>query len=87
MTNSSFIVFCFLFIPSNKHESRILLFQFRVFKRLNLSFCRESSCGVMANMLDCDITVSEFECYITYAMDFRFVPSDPVCFDKLSRCD
>ena len=27
------------------------------------------------------------ECYITYHMDFRFVPSDPVCFDKLSRCD
>ena len=26
-------------------------------------------------------------CYITYDMDFRFVPSDPVCFDKLSRCD
>ena len=26
-------------------------------------------------------------CYITYAMDFRFVPSDPVDFDKLSRCD
>ena len=26
-------------------------------------------------------------CYITYAMNFRFVPSDPVCFDKLSRCD
>ena len=20
-------------------------------------------------------------------MDFQFVPSDPVCFDKLSRCD
>ena len=27
------------------------------------------------------------ECYITYDMDFRFVPSDPVCFDKLSGCD
>ena len=27
------------------------------------------------------------ECYITYDMDFRFIPSDPVCFDKLSRCD
>ena len=26
-------------------------------------------------------------CYITYNMDFQFVPSDPVCFDKLSRCD
>ena len=26
-------------------------------------------------------------CYITYDMDFRFVPSDPVCFDKLSRGD
>ena len=24
-------------------------------------------------------------CYITYAIDFRFIPSDPVCFDKLSR--
>ena len=24
--------------------------------------------------------------YITYDMNFRFVPSDPVCFDKLSRC-
>ena len=26
-------------------------------------------------------------CYITYDMDFRFIPSDTVCFDKLSRCD
>ena len=26
-------------------------------------------------------------CYITCDMDFQFVPSDPVCFDKLSRCD
>ena len=26
-------------------------------------------------------------CYITYDMDFRFVPSDPECFDKLSRYD
>ena len=26
-------------------------------------------------------------CYIAYAMDFRFVPSDPLYFDKLSRCD
>ena len=26
-------------------------------------------------------------CYIIYDMDFRFVPSDPVCFDKLSHCD
>ena len=25
-------------------------------------------------------------CYITYNMDFRFVPSDLVCFDKPSRC-
>ena len=25
--------------------------------------------------------------YITYDMDFRFVPSDPVGFDKLSHCD
>ena len=24
------------------------------------------------------------ECYITYYMDFRFVPCDPVCFGKLS---
>ena len=24
------------------------------------------------------------ECNITYDMDFRFIPSDPVCFDKLS---
>ena len=24
-------------------------------------------------------------CYITYDMDFGFVPSDTVCFDKLSR--
>ena len=28
-----------------------------------------------------------FNCNITYDMDFRFVPSDPVCFDKLSYCD
>ena len=27
------------------------------------------------------------EYYITYDMDFRFVPSDPMCFDKLSHCD
>ena len=27
------------------------------------------------------------ECYITYDMDFRFVSSDPVCFDRLSHCD
>ena len=27
------------------------------------------------------------KCYIIYDMDFRFVPSDPGCFDKLSRCD
>ena len=27
------------------------------------------------------------ECYITYDMDFRFIPCDPVCFDKLSGCD
>ena len=28
------------------------------------------------------------ECYImTVDMDFGFVPGDPVCFDKLSRCD
>ena len=26
-------------------------------------------------------------CYITYDMDFQYVPSDSVCFDKLSRCD
>ena len=26
-------------------------------------------------------------CYITYDMDFRFVSTDPVCFDKLSRSD
>ena len=26
-------------------------------------------------------------CYITYDMDFRFVLSDPVCFDKLSGFD
>ena len=26
-------------------------------------------------------------CYITYDMDFWFIPSDPVCFDKLSHCD
>ena len=26
-------------------------------------------------------------CNITYDMDFRFIPSDPMCFDKLSRCD
>ena len=35
-------------------------------------------------------TDSEFGlllCYITYDMDFRFIPSDPVCFDKLSCCD
>ena len=25
--------------------------------------------------------------YITYDMDFRFVPNDPVCFEKLSGCD
>ena len=25
--------------------------------------------------------------YIIYGKDFRFVPSDPVCFDKLSRYD
>ena len=25
--------------------------------------------------------------YITYDMDFRFVPSDPVCFGKLSQFD
>ena len=28
-----------------------------------------------------------FSCYITYDMNFRFFPCDPVCFDKLSRCD
>ena len=28
-----------------------------------------------------------YVCYITYDMDFRFVDSDPVRFDKLSRCD
>ena len=27
------------------------------------------------------------QCYIKYDMDFRFVPSDSVCFDKLLRCD
>ena len=27
------------------------------------------------------------QCYIRYTMDFRFVPSDPVFFDKLSLCD
>ena len=27
------------------------------------------------------------KCYITYDMDFRFVPSDLVFFDKLSHCD
>ena len=27
------------------------------------------------------------ECYITYDMGFRFVPSDPVCFGKLSHFD
>ena len=30
-------------------------------------------------------------CYLYYIMtvnmNFGFVPSDPVCFDKLSRCD
>ena len=26
-------------------------------------------------------------CYITYDMDFRFVPSDPACFGKLSHFD
>ena len=26
-------------------------------------------------------------CYITYAIDFWFVPSDPLCFDKLLHCD
>ena len=26
-------------------------------------------------------------CYIKYDMDSQFVPGDPVCFDKLSRCD
>ena len=25
--------------------------------------------------------------YITYVMDFWFVPNDPICFEKLSRCD
>ena len=24
---------------------------------------------------------------LLYDMDFRFIPSDPVCFDKLSHCD
>ena len=26
-------------------------------------------------------------CYITYDVDYRFVPNDPVFFDKLSHCD
>ena len=26
-------------------------------------------------------------CYITYDMDYQFVPSDPVCFGKLSYFD
>ena len=26
-------------------------------------------------------------CYITYDMDFWFIPRDPVYFDKLSHCD
>ena len=38
-------------------------------------------------MLVMDDTEEKINCYITYAMDFRFVPSDPVCLDKLSRCD
>ena len=34
-------------------------------------------------------TISKLQdlCYITYDMDFQFIPSDPMCFDKLSRCD
>ena len=27
------------------------------------------------------------ECFITYDKEIRFVPSDLVCFGKLSRCD
>ena len=33
------------------------------------------------------LMVGRSYCYITYDMDFRFVPSDPVCFDKLTRCN
>ena len=28
-----------------------------------------------------------YNCYIAYDMDFWFIPSDPVCFGRLSRCD
>ena len=43
------------------------------------------------NYLNMDILLRawvELEwCYITYDMDIRFIPSNPVCFDKLSGCD
>ena len=31
--------------------------------------------------------VQVYNCYITYDMDFGFVPSDSVCFGKLSHFD
>ena len=37
--------------------------------------------------LKLNIFVIVWQCYIGYGMDFRFVPGDPVCFAKLSRCD
>ena len=46
-------------------------------------FCSRDSARVIVFVRSTRLSV----CYIKYAMDFRFVPSDPVCFDKLSRCD
>ena len=42
---------------------------------------------IMRLVLFLSLFLSLSLCYITYAMDFRFVPNDPVCYDKLSCCD
>ena len=33
------------------------------------------------------ILIDKTICYITYDMDFRFVPGDTVCFGKMSHFD
>ena len=39
------------------------------------------------NLLRSEVDAITFRDYITYDMDFQFVPSDHMCFDELSRCD
>ena len=83
------------FISSSTLPSRfwfgLVWFVFMTYQLLKAIQCQISFCKYISDIWFLNTFFRKHlktsQCYITYAMDFPFVSSDPVCFDKLSRCD